>query len=59
MTLFSLENLYQQYIACRKNKRNTANALRFEARGTCAVLPAIGWWPPSGPRIRGSRPLCC
>ena len=27
----SLENLYRQYIRCRKNKRNTVNALRFEA----------------------------
>lgn len=32
MSLFSLENLYRQYIACRRNKRNTINALRFEAR---------------------------
>lgn len=38
MTLFSLENLYQQYIACRKNKRNTANALRFEARQELNLL---------------------
>lgn len=27
----SLENLYRQYHRCRRNKRNTANALRFEA----------------------------
>lgn len=27
----SLENLYRQYYHCRRNKRNTANALRFEA----------------------------
>jgi len=26
----SLENLYRRYYHCRKNKRNTANALRFE-----------------------------
>ena len=26
----SLENLYRQYIRCRRNKRNTSNALRFE-----------------------------
>jgi hypothetical protein len=30
--LFSYENLYRQYLACRRNKRNTANALKFEAR---------------------------
>ncbi len=30
--LFSFENLYRQYLACRRNKRNTLNALRFEAR---------------------------
>ena len=27
----SLENLYRAYYRCRRNKRNTANALRFEA----------------------------
>jgi hypothetical protein len=27
----SLENLYRQYHACRRNKRNTVHALRFEA----------------------------
>ena len=26
----SLENLYRQYVRCRRNKRNTVNALRFE-----------------------------
>ena len=30
--LFSYENLYRQYLKCRRNKRNTANALRFEVR---------------------------
>lgn len=29
---FSLENIHRQYFACRKNKRNTINALRFEYR---------------------------
>ncbi len=28
--LFSLENLYHAYQACRMNKRKTINALRFE-----------------------------
>lgn len=28
--VFSLENIYRQYLNCRKNKRNTINALRFE-----------------------------
>jgi hypothetical protein len=32
VTLFSLENIYRQYLACRRGKRNTANALRFETR---------------------------
>jgi len=32
VSLFSLENLYRQYLACRRNKRNTMNALRFEWR---------------------------
>ncbi len=30
--LFSLENLYRHYLQCRRNKRHTLNALRFEAR---------------------------
>lgn len=30
--LFTFENLHRQYLACRRNKRNTLNALRFEAR---------------------------
>lgn len=30
--LFSYENLYRHYLKCRRNKRNTVNALRFEAR---------------------------
>ena len=38
MSLFSLENLYRQYIACRRNKRNTINALRFEARQELNLL---------------------
>ncbi len=28
--LFSFENIYRQYINCRRNKRNTINALKFE-----------------------------
>ncbi len=36
--LFSLENLCRQYVACRRNKRNTANALRFEARQELNLL---------------------
>ncbi len=28
--IFSLENLHRQYLRCRRNKRNTLNALRFE-----------------------------
>ncbi|MGK2951034.1 MAG: hypothetical protein ACSLEZ_01450 [Thiobacillus sp.] len=28
----SLENLYRRYYRCRRNKRNTINALRFEAQ---------------------------
>lgn len=38
MHLFSLENLVRQYAACRRNKRNTANALRFEARQELNLL---------------------
>ena len=28
----SFENVYRQYLACRRNKRNTINALAFEAK---------------------------
>ena len=28
--IFSLENIHRQYLTCRRNKRNTFNALRFE-----------------------------
>ena len=30
LRLFSFENIYRQYIKCRRNKRGTVNALRFE-----------------------------
>jgi RNA-directed DNA polymerase len=31
LRLFSFKNIYRQYLKCRKNKRGTINALRFEA----------------------------
>ncbi len=30
LPLFSYENIYRQYLKCRRNKRGTINALRFE-----------------------------
>ncbi len=30
LRLFSFENIYKQYLKCRKYKRNTVNALKFE-----------------------------
>ena len=30
-SLFSLANVQRQYVECHRHKRNTANALRFEA----------------------------
>lgn len=30
--IFSLVNIHRQYLRCRRNKRNTLNALRFEVR---------------------------
>ena len=42
--LFSLDNLYRHYLQCRCNKRNTLNALRFEARqeeGLLALRDAL------------------
>ena len=38
MTLSSYENLYRHYLSCRSNKRNTINALRFEARQELNLL---------------------
>jgi hypothetical protein len=28
--MFTFQNIYKAYLACRKNKRNTINALKFE-----------------------------
>ena len=28
--LFSFQNIYNNYVSCRKRKRNTVNALKFE-----------------------------
>jgi hypothetical protein len=36
--LFAYENLYRHYLSCRRNKRNTHNALRFEARQELNLL---------------------
>lgn len=36
--LFSYENLYRAYLACRRAKRNTASALAFEARQELNLL---------------------
>jgi retron-type reverse transcriptase len=39
MTLdLSFANIYNQYIACRKNKRNTVNALKFEVNQEAELL---------------------
>lgn len=36
--LFAFENLHRRYLACRRKKRNTVNALRFESRQEEALL---------------------
>jgi len=36
--LFSFENIHRHYLNCRRNKRNTHNALRFEARQELNLL---------------------
>lgn len=36
--LFSFENLHRHYLKCRRNKRNTHNALRFETRQELNLL---------------------
>jgi hypothetical protein len=38
VALFSYENLYRHYLSCRSNKRNTINALRFEAHQELNLL---------------------
>ena len=42
-TLFALENLVRQYAACRRHKRNTANALRFERQLTPWFFGSAGY----------------
>ena len=37
-SLFTFANLYRHYLSCRKGKRNTCNALRFEARQELNLL---------------------
>jgi len=37
-SLFSFENIYRNYLNCRRNKRNTANALRFEFNAAANLL---------------------
>jgi len=37
-SLFTFANLYRHYLLCRKGKRNTCNALRFEARQELNLL---------------------
>jgi hypothetical protein len=52
----SLENLYRQYYRCRRNKRNTVNALRFEAeqeKHLLALQEAL-----VNRRYRPSRSVC-
>ncbi|MDD2661513.1 MAG: hypothetical protein PHY54_17825 [Methylococcales bacterium] len=36
--LFSFASLHRHYLECRRNKRNTFNALRFEARQELNLL---------------------
>ena len=38
LELFSFASLYQHYLLCRRHKRNTFNALRFEARQELNLL---------------------
>jgi len=54
--LFSFSNLYQAYLACRKRKRNTLNALEFES----CLLDNLDYLSESlrGGGYRPSRSLC-
>jgi hypothetical protein len=36
--IFSFSNIYRCYLACRRNKRNTINALKFEINAEENVL---------------------
>jgi hypothetical protein len=49
--LFSLENLHRQYLQCRRNKRNTRNALRFEYRLAENLLRLRGGGPTERIRV--------
>jgi RNA-directed DNA polymerase len=54
--MFSFENIYRQYLRCRKNKRKTLNAFRFEAhqeRNLPASKEAL-----ETPAYRPARSVC-
>jgi len=38
LPLFSYENVYRQYLKCRRNKRGTINALKFEVNAEESLL---------------------
>ena len=38
LEIFSFANIYRCYLACRRNKRNTVNALRFEINAEENIL---------------------
>ena len=50
--LFSLANIHRQYVACRSHKRNTANALRFEAAQELSLRRCATPWSRSQLRAR-------
>jgi retron-type reverse transcriptase len=54
--LFSFKNLYHSYLNCRRNKRNTINALKFEANAE-ENLFRLSEELQSG-RYRPSRSIC-
>ena len=52
----TLENLYRQYYRCRRNKRNTLNALRFEAEQEDQLLTLRAALPDKS--YRPTRSVC-
>lgn len=56
LPLFSFENLYKQYRICRRNKRNTINALLFEINAEENLLKLAGEL--SARSYKPSRSVC-
>lgn len=54
---YAFENLWRQYRACRRNKRNTINQLRFEIDAEANLLPEMRVGTTMSPRRASNRTL--